>query len=445
MSVYLQTAVFIPFEVIFPRFRTMVSSIFYLCQRHTYKMEKPSLLLLFVCMVPLFTALTGTIIEAISLQDSVTVREKKVKQMLMCYFLSFVGIGSGVSTGLAVPEIAVYLWPLTVLSLNIAPVLYYRSAVILTDTGNKESRFISPHYLFPVLSGVFCLLLTLCLPVDTKLHLILGSNVDGYTMAWVVYRSVPVIQFVLCAIYMSLAVRILATCYQNNKEKNPELWKKWLQLSYTLALLAAIWSGAFSLTFWTQTGKWVLPIAATAAWVQAMYLCCFTFNRRSLIFLPLSISPVPLRMPSVEQLPAENPTGRNQRFTRWNRTGDPMEVEVAQLNKKIFEQYVVGKKMFLNPHLRLTDLMEVFNTNRSYLSRFINDTYGCGFNGYINRLRLKELERLMKLPSNRGKTVTRLYPKAGFGNYQVYLRIHREVRGNDAPRTSDKPINPDKP
>ena len=114
-----------------------------------------------------------------------------------------------------------------------------------------------------------------------------------------------------------------------------------------------------------------------------------------------------------------------------------MEVEVAQLNKKIFEQYVVGKKMFLNPHLRLTDLMEVFNTNRSYLSRFIND--------YINRLRLKELERLMKLPSNRGKTVTRLYPKAGFGNYQVYLRIHREVRGNDAPRTSDKPINPDKP
>lgn len=407
-------------------------------------MEKPSLLLLFVCMVPLFTALTGTIIEAISLQDSMTIREKKVKQMLMCYFLSFVGIGSGVSTGLAIPEISVYLWSLTVLSLYIAPVLYYRSAVILTDTGNKENRFISIHYLFPVLSGAFCLLLTLCIPADISLHLLQGNRVEGYRMAWCMYRSVPAIQFVLSAIYMSFAVRVLTTCYQNNKEKNLELWKKWLQLSYMLALLAAIWSGAFSLTFWTQTGMWVLPIAATAAWVQAMYLCCFTFNRRSLLFLPLTISPVPLQMPSVEQLPAQNSVGRYQRYTRWNQTGDPMEVEVAPLNKKLFEQYVVGKKMFLNPHLRLTDLMEVFKTNRSYLSRFINDTYGYGFNGYINRLRLKELERLMKLPSNRGKSKIKLYPKAGFANYQMYLRIHREVRGNDVPRTSDNHNNQDK-
>ena len=91
--------------------------------------------------------------------------------------------------------------------------------------------------------------------------------------------------------------------------------------------------------------------------------------------------------------------------------------------------------------------MEVFETNRSYLSRFINDTYGCGFNGYINRLRLKELKRLLQLPSNRGKTAVKLYAKAGFPDYQVYLRISKEVRGDEAESVtiSDNPDNPTKP
>ena len=155
-----------------------------------------------------------------------------------------------------------------------------------------------------------------------------------------------------------------------------------------------IWSGAFFLTILPRTGIWVLLIAAAAAWLQAMYLCSFTFNRRSLLFLPLIISPVQLRMPSVEQ-PPQNVEGRNKKYVRWNRAGDPVQVEKARLSKKLFEKHVVKKKMYLNPKLRLTDLMEVFETNRSYLSRFINDTYGCGFNGYINRLRLKELKRLL--------------------------------------------------
>ncbi|MCA6026432.1 hypothetical protein KFX89_06620 [Bacteroides thetaiotaomicron] len=46
-------------------------------------MKDETLLLLFACFVPLFTALTGAIIEAISLQDSVTICEKQVKRMLM--------------------------------------------------------------------------------------------------------------------------------------------------------------------------------------------------------------------------------------------------------------------------------------------------------------------------------------------------------------------------
>ena len=72
--------------------------------------------------------------------------------------------------------------------------------------------------------------------------------------------------------------------------------------------------------------------------------------------------------------------------------------------------------------------MELFRTNRTYLSGFINREYGYSFNGYINRLRLAELERLMRLPRNQGKSVNKLYSKAGFPNYQMYMRISREVK-----------------
>ena len=120
-------------------------------------MDNRTLILLFTCFVPLFTAVVGTIIEAISLQDSVTVRETHVKRMLMCYFLMFIFIGTGVATGVALPKIAIQILPLTVFSLYIAPVLYYRFVYLLTNTENKETSHFSRHYLFPVLSALgFC-------------------------------------------------------------------------------------------------------------------------------------------------------------------------------------------------------------------------------------------------------------------------------------------------
>ena len=105
-------------------------------------MDNRTLILLFTCFIPLFTAVVGTIIEAISLQDSVTVRETHVKRMLMCYFLMFIFIDTGVATGVALPKIAIQILPLTVFSLYIAPVLYYRFVYLLTNTENKETSLL---------------------------------------------------------------------------------------------------------------------------------------------------------------------------------------------------------------------------------------------------------------------------------------------------------------
>ena len=401
-------------------------------------MENRILVLLFASQVPLFTALVGTVIEAISLQDSVTMREKHVKQMLMCYFAVFIAIGSGVAAGLALPVLSVWLWPLTFFSLYMAPVLYYRFVVVLTDTGRKEPVRRSRHYLFPVLAAAGCALLYFFVPFDIRLRLLTGESAGDFPLSGFLFFIVPVVQFVLTFIYMTLAYRRLQACYRQNREKGV-LWEPWFRLSLVLCVLSLLWAGAFFLTLWRGTALWALPLAVVAAWAQAVFLCCHSFNRRSLLFLPLSLAPVPLKTPFGERLSEGKAGGAgNRAYRRWTPTGDPVEVEPAPLTRKMFERQVVGKKLFLNPQLRLSDLMELFHTNRTYLSGFINREYGYGFNGYINRLRLAELERLMALPSNRGKSVNKLYARAGFPNYQMYLRIKRDVKGGSgSPGSTD--------
>lgn len=401
-------------------------------------MDNRVLLLVFASLVPLFTALVGVVIEAVSLPDSATVRGKHVKQILMCYFALFVLTGIGVAPGPVLPEVSLRLWPLTVFSLYMAPVLYYRFVVVLTDTGRKRTSPYSVHYVLPVVVVIVYNVLYFFVPFDVHLHLLKGGSTEEYRVTAFVFDMIPVMQLVLTVVYMVLAGRRLSACYRRHGEESPA-WGRWLRLSQWLCVLSVAWSGAFCLTVWRWTAPWALPAAAVAAWAQAVLLCCHSFNRRSLLFLPLSILPVPLRTPFGERLSDRAAqAGSSRTYQRWTPAGNPVEVEPCPLTRKVFERQVAAGKLFLNPRLRLSDLTELFHTNRTYLSRFINREYGYGFSEYVNRLRLAELERLMRLPSNRGKPVNRLYAKAGFPNYQMYLRTKRKVKGpDDMPADTD--------
>ncbi len=66
--------------------------------------------------------------------------------------------------------------------------------------------------------------------------------------------------------------------------------------------------------------------------------------------------------------------------------------------------------------------MEALDINRTTLSAFINRTYGVNFNRYLNRLRLKELEKLRSQPDGQGKSISSLLDKAGFKDFRNYSR-----------------------
>ena len=91
------------------------------------------------------------------------------------------------------------------------------------------------------------------------------------------------------------------------------------------------------------------------------------------------------------------------------------------------------EKPYLNPYLKITDLISPLATNRTYFSSFINNTYRVNFSVYINTLRLKEFYALKQLPENIEMTDDDLIYLSGFRSRSSYNRIKdllRKKKGN---------------
>ncbi|MBL3548855.1 helix-turn-helix transcriptional regulator [Chryseobacterium sp. KMC2] len=98
------------------------------------------------------------------------------------------------------------------------------------------------------------------------------------------------------------------------------------------------------------------------------------------------------------------------------------------LSHEVVSKYMDVKKPYLDPNLKITDLITAFGTNRTYLSSFINTTYGLNFSMYINRYRLEEFQRLKELPENKMADEEELVYLAGFRSHQSFKRSEKILK-----------------
>jgi len=98
------------------------------------------------------------------------------------------------------------------------------------------------------------------------------------------------------------------------------------------------------------------------------------------------------------------------------------------LTKKELEKWILKYKPYLNPELKITDLIFEFQTNRTYLSAFINRKYGINFSRFINYWRLIEYEKMNADPANTLLTDKERALITGFSNYRGYLRANKMIK-----------------
>ena len=105
----------------------------------------------------------------------------------------------------------------------------------------------------------------------------------------------------------------------------------------------------------------------------------------------------------------------------------PAEESTTVAYRRTLEQWMESAKPYLNPDFQLVDLRAVLPLNRTYLSRFIRDEYGCTFYQFVNTRRIDEAKRLMQ--EHPTMTIEQVATRSGFSSRSVFSRIFTKETG----------------
>lgn len=286
------------------------------------------------------------------------------------------------------------------LALMLDQVMFYRLVAILTDTDGSR-RFNRLHIVIPFVITAVSLGCDLFVPAEKQMNVVYsGEGAASDVWFGVVYASTSVIFIVYNTLYPLLSLRNIR-CYRHFVvDYSSEAQRTSLDWLFSMQLLILIcvpvpFAGLL-LGIDTFASPWFVWLGALPYFVYYIILCYNMLDGNYLIIQPD---------------PADGK--------------DTPEKETT-IDRRQFERYLRDKKPYLDPKLRITDLAAGLNTNRSYLSAFINREYSMNFSRLINRCRLTELDRLRLSPRYSTKSNMELVLMAGFGNYRNYLRVKKE-------------------
>lgn len=92
-----------------------------------------------------------------------------------------------------------------------------------------------------------------------------------------------------------------------------------------------------------------------------------------------------------------------------------------------FEHLMVNEQLFLKQGIKIADIAELLQTNRTYISRHVNNTYNMSFSDYINILRIDYAEQY--LINNRDAKQAEIAAACGFPNASSFNNIFKKVTG----------------
>lgn len=382
-------------------------------------------------LVPVFSAITCGVLVALSLRDCHSQEERRLKKIMLVY-LSLSALGWYMTFCYEFhPELFAWLNVLCLIGYVLPSMFFYRIMRYLTRPG-KEERFSGLHYLLPgVLVGVL-VVWSLFVPVEVQIEIVKSKAVAfpaGYELYGRFFTLKPLLRVVFGIAYYILTIAVLIHYYKDTNGPQAGRTAGWVV--FLLGLSVGSLLSSLLPTFMPRTSilrsLWTI-LAAGAMALQHVLLSYHIIRRKYRLYAaaPAEVS-VQSAVAALEAAldTAEDTTEAPEETPEATPAGDPKPQRRQHngiLERNHFEAYFREEKPWLNPDCKITDLVEVFDVNRTAISAFINRTYGMNFNRYLNSWRMKELDRLRALPSNQGKSVRSLVRDAGFDSYRTYQR-----------------------
>lgn len=285
------------------------------------------------------------------------------------------------------------------LTLMLDQVMIYRFVSIITGTG-EHRRINRLHLIIPFLFTAISVVSDIIVPVAQQRAAIFSEGNSGDSNMWlrVMYVLTTSIFIVYNTLYPSLNLRNIRRYRQFIVNYSSDAYTAslgWLSVIQVFILITVPVPLAGLLFGVPEIAGYFAWIGTLPYFVNYLILCYNLLNDNYLIIRPEDIN-------------------------------EGVTTKTTTIDRKQFEHYLREKKPYLNPKLRVTDLAAGLNTNRSYISGFINKEYNMNFCRLINRCRLHHLDRLRHLSSNATKDNIDLVLLAGFSNYRSYLRVKKE-------------------
>ncbi|MDR2084467.1 MAG: AraC family transcriptional regulator [Bacteroidales bacterium] len=379
-------------------------------------------------LIPVFSALSCGIMISLSIGDSLSLEEKKLKSIVAFYFgLAAIGWFTTFCYGYY-PKVFVFLNVPCMLTFTLIPVLFYRIIYFLTHLEQKD-RFSLLHYLIPAILTIVLLVWSFFVPFDIQLEIVNGKGLvipAGYETYTKLFTSKPALRALFGIIYYAMIILLLVryykkACAPKSLVRKPAKWVFFL-VGISVASMLSSMLPTFTPRSVIFTSVWTF-IAAIGIATQHILLTYHIIRRKYMLYL-IYPEASQVRNRQVQKEKTDHPTRRHHS---------------GKITQQKFNAYLQKEKPYLRSDFRITELVDVFDVNRSEISGFINEEYGMNFNAYINQWRLKEMKRLAALPSNRDQNVNTYVTKAGFNDLRQYYRVlsRERYRENDMTKINE--------
>ncbi len=98
------------------------------------------------------------------------------------------------------------------------------------------------------------------------------------------------------------------------------------------------------------------------------------------------------------------------------------------ITKKQLYDLVVENELYKNPELRITDLALMLATNRTYVSRIVNEEMKTNFCDWVNSFRIEYVKETMEDPDFNHLSLLEIAEMSGFSSLSAFYRVFKRKK-----------------
>lgn len=308
---------------------------------------------------------------------------------LNIYFLEAVNLTSTIALIIAAVLPLVIIMP-------IGPLVYFYVKAILNPDFRLQKKH-RPHF-YTVLLDLVPYLMYTVLILGSLFGLIAPDSTESWSIfgdAYNMYVDIP--RWISLVVYLFFTYKLIAQHPQ--KERNPVFF---------------VWAKRFTIGFMVFTAIWFL------------HLIPYIIPSLSDPLLG-AVGWYPLYMPLIVLIYALGINGYIISFKDFKKTASESQLseELIEKTKKSLESAMAKDRLFLNPALKLNDVVKHINIPQKVISAVLNQHLGKSFNEYVNGYRIEEFKSRLLGENSQNLTITGIAFECGFNSQATFQRTFK--------------------